>query len=64
MKKILRNMSTEESRVFWKSAESTAAEVEQWPAWKRAGINVVHIRKEAIHVRNPRRHDRASERAL
>jgi hypothetical protein len=46
MKKILRNMSTEESRVFWESAERTAAVVEQWPAWKRAGINVVQVRSE------------------
>jgi hypothetical protein len=46
MKKILRNMATEQSRNFWESAERSAAVVETWPAWKRAGINVSHIREE------------------
>ena len=46
VKKIVRNMSTEESRKFWEAAERTAAEVETWPAWKRAGINVVQVRGE------------------
>lgn len=46
MKKILRNMSTEESRNFWETAERSAAEVETWPAWKRAGINVAPLRDE------------------
>ncbi len=46
MKKILRNMSTEESKNFWEAAERSAAEVEKWPAWKRAGINVAPVRKE------------------
>ncbi len=47
MTKILRNMSTEASRAFWETVESSAAEVEQWPAWKRAGINVAQVRDEA-----------------
>ncbi len=46
MKKILRNMSTAESRNFWETAERSAAEVETWPAWKRAGINVAPVRDE------------------
>lgn len=44
MKKIIRNMSTPESRAFWKSAEETAAEVATWPCWKRAGINMSQLR--------------------
>ena len=47
MTKILRNMSTEESRTFWETVENSAAEVEGWPAWKRAGINVAQVRDEA-----------------
>jgi hypothetical protein len=46
MKKILRNMATRESRAFWEAAERSAAVVETWPAWKRAGINVSHVREE------------------
>ena len=38
--KILRNMDTPESRAFWEAADRVACEVQQWPAWKRAGINV------------------------
>jgi len=46
MKPLQRNMSTEQSRNFWETAERSAAEVEQWPAWKRAGINVSQVREE------------------
>lgn len=46
MKKIVRNMSTAESRNFWETAERAASEVGQWPAWKRAGINVAQLRRE------------------
>lgn len=42
--KVERNMSTPESRAFWKSAKKSAAEVASWPAWKRAGINVAQMR--------------------
>lgn len=45
-KKIARNMSTAESRAFWESAERIAAEVDQWPDSKRAGINVTQFRKQ------------------
>ena len=47
MKMIQRNLSTEESRNFWETAERSAAEVEKWPDWKRAGINVTQVREEA-----------------
>jgi len=40
MKKIVRNMSTSESRELWEGIERFSIEVHQWPAWKRAGINV------------------------
>ena len=46
MKKIVRNMDTEESRAFLESAEKSAAEVKTWPAWKRAGINTADERSE------------------
>ena len=45
-KPIGRNMSTPESRAFWESAEKSAAEVQTWPDWKRAGINVTQMRDE------------------
>jgi hypothetical protein len=47
MKKILRNKSTNEGRSFWQTAEDAAAQVETWPAWKRAGINEAHAREES-----------------
>ncbi len=47
MSRILRDLSTEQSRSFWESAERSAAEVESWPPWKRAGINVAEMREEA-----------------
>jgi len=53
MKKILRNMSTEENRNFWETAERSAAEVETWPAWKRAGINVAPLRDEPREEATP-----------
>lgn len=41
-----RNLSTEESREFWRKAEEAAEEINTWPDWKRAGINTVQIRSE------------------
>jgi hypothetical protein len=46
VKKIVRNMSTPESREFWEGIERSSIEVRQWPAWKRAGINVSQFRRE------------------
>lgn len=46
MKKLVRNMSTDESKSFWESAEKQAHQVESWPVWKRAGINVALERPE------------------
>lgn len=46
MKKIARNMATVESRAFWETAERSALEALQWPAWKRAGINVAQLREK------------------
>lgn len=45
MPKVWRNMGTPEGRAFWK-ASARAAEVESWPAWRRAGINVA----EPLHM--------------
>jgi hypothetical protein len=50
VKKIVRNMSTAESRTFWETAERTARETQKWPAWKRAGINVAQVRQEPREV--------------
>jgi hypothetical protein len=44
MSRILRDLSTDQSRSFWESAERSAAEVQSWPSWKRAGINVADVR--------------------
>lgn len=41
-KKIVRNLSTPESRSWW----ARAKEVSSWPDWKRAGINVAQTRSE------------------
>lgn len=38
--KIVRDLSTPERREFWARSEESAREVETWPDWKRAGINV------------------------
>jgi len=38
MKKIKRNMDSEESREFWESVKKSAKEVESWPDWKRGGM--------------------------
>jgi hypothetical protein len=45
MKKIVRNMSTDANRVFWETAQKHASVLEEWPDWKRAGINVAQERK-------------------
>lgn len=45
-KKIVRDMSTPESCKFWETAKKAAAEVQTWPDWKRAGINVTQMREE------------------
>lgn len=44
MKKIVRNMSTDESKVFWETAQRHASELDGWPRWKRVGINVAQER--------------------
>ena len=53
MKKIVRNMATAESRTFWETAERAAPEVQQWPAWKRAGINVAQTREQPRETQAP-----------
>ncbi len=50
MKKIVRNLATPETRAFWETAQQAFAEVETWPSWRRAGINVSQLRHEARHV--------------
>ena len=47
MTKINRNLSTKESRDFWRHADASAQEVQAWPDWKRAGINVATERSAA-----------------
>ncbi len=47
MTRIVRNLTTEESREFWATAEKVAAQVDEWPSWKKAGINVADLRTEA-----------------
>ena len=48
-------MTTVESRKFWASAEKRALEIQQWPSWKRAGINVQQFRTNAAHTHNNKR---------
>lgn len=50
MKRIVRNLTTDESRDFWSAAEKVAAEVDEWPSWRKAGINVADLRTEARQV--------------
>jgi len=38
--KIIRNMSTKESRDWWENCKRIAAKAKNWPASRRAGINV------------------------
>ncbi len=38
--KIVRDTSTAESKKFWEAAQAAAVEVQGWPDWRRAGINV------------------------
>jgi hypothetical protein len=38
--KLIRDKSTPERRAFWDSIKKTAEEIKDWPAWKRAGINI------------------------
>jgi hypothetical protein len=47
MTRIVRNLTTDESREFWATAEKVAAQVDEWPSWKKAGINVADLRTEA-----------------
>lgn len=39
-RKILRNTETEQGRKFWDAAKKASEEVNTWPDYKRAGINV------------------------
>lgn len=48
---IRRSTATPEAREFWTSAERNAAEVESWPAWKRAGINVADAKAQGAERR-------------
>lgn len=41
---LRRNLSSPESRAFWKDADRIARIVRSWPDWKRAGINVAERR--------------------
>jgi hypothetical protein len=50
MKRIVRNLSTDEGKQFWSMAEKAAAVVDEWPAWRKAGINVADLRTEARQV--------------
>jgi hypothetical protein len=47
MKKILRNLTTEEGRNFWDWIETVSKKVETWPPSARAGINVSLYRSAA-----------------
>jgi len=48
--KIIRDLSTEQSRKFWANSEETSKEVLSWPDWKRAGINTLQVRLEAREI--------------
>lgn len=50
MTSLRKNLSTPEHRAFWAGVEKSAAEVETWPAWKRAGINVAAVRETPREV--------------
>lgn len=53
MKKIVRDMSTPENKTFWQAAVLGAPQLETWPHWKRAGINVSSIRQEPRQLPDP-----------
>ena len=44
--KLARQLDTEERRQYWQSVERTARQVEQWPAWRRGGVDVVSAVKD------------------
>lgn len=46
MSKIVRNMSTPESRAFWEQVDRAAREVEQWPEWQKGWIDIPDTRRE------------------
>jgi hypothetical protein len=43
-----RNMDTKESQRFWKHAEETAREVDQWPEWMRGGVRFSSPKNEEM----------------
>jgi hypothetical protein len=53
MPKIQRKLDTPEARDFWKSADEDAKRVGEWPAWKRAGINVAERREATANDESP-----------
>ena len=44
MSKIYRNETTAEGKIFWDSTVKAVTQVQNWPASKRAGINVSQLR--------------------
>ena len=46
MSKVYRNTSTPEGKAFWEPS-ARAQEVEKWPDWRRAGINVTEPTRSA-----------------
>lgn len=56
--KLIRNLSTEANRIFWKKAEEAALIVRSWPDWKRAGINISQFRS------TPRKLDEVGNRNI
>jgi hypothetical protein len=52
MTKVYRNLSTPESRAFWELSPR-AKEVDSWPDWKKAGINVYEPPLVAVDLEDP-----------
>ncbi len=50
MKKIVRNLSTDEGKAFWASAQRIADQAQGWPPSKLAGINVSPVRAPSTNT--------------
>jgi hypothetical protein len=51
--KLVRNTRSKESRDFWEFVESTAREVESWPAWMKGGSTRQAERPQTAESKRP-----------
>lgn len=63
MSKVYRDTSTPAGKAFWEPS-ARAQEVEKWPDWRRAGINVTEPARSATPRATPTKDDSSSRKPM